>query len=142
MVTPPTDSLPPAADLSTTRIAHLLCHRLLDSPTATTLYHESIVNDDIGLPRSWLIASHKTARRHRPGDDGDRHMPYHDHSDIEILTSLSVKLDFDLDTYTAAAAAGNDRHILTTIYNGLRELDAATPRRDDGPPHPGFHSPG
>lgn len=137
MFTRPTD-LPPATELSTDQLAHQLCHHLLNGPTSTRLYHEAMVDDDIGIPRSWLIASHKAARRRRPNDDGTAHMTYHEHSDAEILASLSVKLEFDLEACKTATQNGNDRVVLAAIYDGLRDLPPTVDERD-GAPWPGFH---
>jgi len=112
------DTLPPADELSTNRIATLLCHRLLPGATSTTRFPHGTYR----LPESWLIAAHKAARRHRPQDDGKIHMRYTKYTEEEILGSLSVKLQFDLETIKQAAADGNDQVVLTAVYSGLRAL--------------------
>lgn len=116
----PDNDLPPAEELSTDRLATLLCHRLLPGATSTTCYPKGTYR----VPDSWLIAAHKAARRHRPQDDGQVHLRYSKYTAEEILGSLSVKLDFDLEAVKEAAENEEDRVILEALYTGLCDLRA------------------
>lgn len=52
-------------------------------------------------------------------------MVYQKYSDKEILGSLSVKLEFDVEVIAVAATEDERRPLLKEIYEGLRQLGKA-----------------
>jgi hypothetical protein len=94
-------------------------NRLLDGPTSTQVLVVDESVRETPLPRSWLVAAHRTARRLRPMDDHRERIDYHEYTDEEILASLSVKLDFNLDE----VQEGSQEDAIEVLYYGLKELD-------------------
>jgi hypothetical protein len=116
--------VPPADELDTRELATTLCHQLLPGATACTPLDDELEHAAAGVPRSWLIQAHKAARRRDPNDDTTVDAYLH-HDDHELLASLSVKLDFDLDEIDTSPAGRPPRPVLVALYDGLRELDPA-----------------
>jgi hypothetical protein len=117
--------VPPADELETRELSSTLCQELLPGATGRTLLDDDeLEHAAAGVPRSWLIQAHKAARHHDPDDDTtvDAYIHYDDH---ELLVSLSVKLDFDLNKLDTSPASRPSRPILVALYDGLRELDTA-----------------
>jgi hypothetical protein len=118
--------VPPPDELDTLELATTLCHQLLPGATVRTpLDDNELEHTAAGVPRSWLIQAHKAARHRDPNDDTtvDAYIHYDDH---ELLASLSVKLDFDLNEIDTSPAGRPPRPVLVALYDGLRELDPAS----------------
>jgi len=116
--------VPPADGLDTRELATTLSQELLPGAAVHTLLDDDeLEHAAAGVPRSWLIQAHKAARRRDPDDTTvDAYIHYDDH---ELLASLSVKLDFELDKIDTSPAGRPSRPILVALYDGLRQLDTA-----------------
>jgi hypothetical protein len=81
------------------------------------------------LPAHWIEGAHTAARR---SNNDHSHLPYHVHTDDEVFASLSVKLDFDLESTREMELPEQARVVL----QGLRERQESA--KDSGQPaYPG-----
>ena len=106
---------PPAAEVSTGELVRALQDRLA-VPVSRQILPPAAVAGEPYLPRSWLLAIHRRARRERGNTN---HQLYTGTPTEGVYRSLGVMLGVDAD---AMLASTDRREELVAIYRGLRNM--------------------
>ena len=106
---------PAAAELSTSELLRALQDRLA-APVSRQVFPPAAMAGEPYLPRSWLLAIHRSARRERGNTS---HQRYTGTPTEGVYRSLGVMLGFDAD---AMLASTDRREELVAIYTGLRNM--------------------
>ena len=106
---------PAAAELSTSELVRALQDRLA-APVSRQVLPPAAMAGEPYLPRSWLLAIHRRARRERGNTS---HQRYTVTPTEGVYRSLGVMLGFDAD---AMLASTDRREELVAIYCGLRNV--------------------
>ena len=106
---------PAAAEVSTSELVRALQDRLA-APVSRQVLPPAAVAGESYLPRSWLLAIHRWARRERGNTS---HQRYAGTPTEGVYRSLGVMLGFDAD---AMLASTDRREEVVAIYRGLRTL--------------------